>query len=82
MTYHQLVDEDGEEYGSFETFYIDETMLSSAPLPEGHEKPDANSEWTEPGWYWWACSPGCLPDGEANGPFETEEQAIADARDA
>ncbi len=34
------------------------------------------------GWYWWSCFPGCLPDGEPNGPFATEQEAIADARDA
>lgn len=33
------------------------------------------------GWYWWACFPGCLPDGEPNGPFATEAEAIADAQD-
>jgi len=34
----------------------------------------------EPGeWWWWACFPGCLPDGEATGPFPTEAAAIADA---
>src|SRR5512147_1800821 len=32
-------------------------------------------------WYWWSCFPGCLPDGEPNGPFETEEEALADARE-
>jgi hypothetical protein len=31
------------------------------------------------GFYWWACSPGCLPDSEATGPFETELEAIEDA---
>jgi hypothetical protein len=34
----------------------------------------------EPGYYWWACFPGCLPDGEPNGPFETEEEALEDAQ--
>jgi hypothetical protein len=34
-----------------------------------------------PGWYWWSCFPGCLPDGEAMGPFETEAEALADAQD-
>lgn len=32
------------------------------------------------GWYWWACFPGCLPDSESSGPFDTEDAAIADAR--
>ena len=27
------------------------------------------------GWYWWTCCPGCLPDSEASGPFETEMEA-------
>lgn len=31
------------------------------------------------GWYWWPRFPGCLPDGEANGPFDTEDKAKADA---
>ena len=36
---------------------------------------------TESGWYWWSCFPGCLPDGDPNGPFETEQEAIADAKE-
>ena len=31
--------------------------------------------------FWWACFPGCLPDGEPEGPFETEEDAYQDAQD-
>ena len=34
-----------------------------------------------PGWYWWSCFPGCMPDGDPSGPFDTEETAIADARE-
>ena len=32
------------------------------------------------GFYWWACFPGCLPDGDGipNGPFETVEAARED----
>ncbi len=33
------------------------------------------------GWYWWACFPGCLPEGDPNGPFETEADALADAQE-
>ncbi len=33
------------------------------------------------GWFYWSCFPGCLPDGEPNGPFDTEEAAIADMRE-
>lgn len=34
-----------------------------------------------PGWYWWACFPGCLPDGEPSGPFATEQEAIDNAQE-
>tara|TARA_Y100001937_G_scaffold1078_1_gene1307 strand:- start:23116 stop:23337 length:222 start_codon:yes stop_codon:yes gene_type:complete len=33
------------------------------------------------GYYWWSCSPGCLPDGDAIGPYKTEEEAVNDARE-
>jgi hypothetical protein len=33
------------------------------------------------GWYWWTCFPGCLPDGDPNGPFDTEDEALADAQE-
>ena len=32
------------------------------------------------GWFWWSCSPGCLPDGSPIGPFKTSKEALADAR--
>ena len=34
----------------------------------------------EQGWYWWSCFPGCIPDSEAFGPFDTEAEALADAQ--
>lgn len=34
----------------------------------------------EPGWYWWSCHPGCLPDGEAQGPFATSHEAWLSAK--
>lgn len=40
---------------------------------------DEGGEQLKRGWYWWACFPGCLPDGEPNGPFDTREAALADA---
>jgi len=30
-------------------------------------------------WYWF-CFPGCLPDSDAVGPFDSEAEALADAR--
>lgn len=65
MAYHQFQPFDDEPYGSFETFRNTDYPQADPPF--------------DPGWYWWACSPGCLPDGEAIGPFETEQEAIEDA---
>jgi hypothetical protein len=31
------------------------------------------------GWYWWRCFPGCLPDGDAFGPFPTSYRAYRHA---
>lgn len=48
------------------------------------DKGDWNDEEGEPikeGWYYWICFPGCIPDSEANGPFDSEEKALMDARD-
>lgn len=32
-------------------------------------------------WYYWFCFPGCLPDGDPVGPFASEAEALADARE-
>lgn len=66
MAYHQFETDDGP-YGSFEVFYSE-----GETLDDGEE--------LGAGWYWWACLPGCLPDGEPCGPFKTAAEAIADAQ--
>ena len=64
MAFHQFTPEDGvDPFGSFEVFY---------GYPE-HDMGKAS------GWYWQSCFPGCLPDSDAIGPFQTEAEAIADA---
>jgi hypothetical protein len=40
-----------------------------------------DGERLEPGWYWWTCLPGCMPDSEPDGPYTTEDEAIAASRD-
>lgn len=32
------------------------------------------------GWFYWYCMPGCMPDSESFGPFESEAEALKDAR--
>lgn len=35
----------------------------------------------EGGWFYWFCLPGCMPDNDAIGPFKTQADALADARE-
>jgi hypothetical protein len=68
VSYHQFRDENGEDYGSFEVFY-------------GGPKTETAGLLTESGWYWWACFPGCTPDGDPCGPFASEQAAIDNAQE-
>lgn len=56
-----------------ETFYM--TAREQADM-----RGEAPTEDDISGWFWQACFPGCLPDGDPVGPFETEDDAIEDAR--
>ncbi len=70
--YHSFhMDETQEPHGSFEVFYMDR-------WPDGGNREET---WPAlmPGWYWWACLPGCLPDGDPAGPFAYSQQAHQDA---
>ena len=68
-----------------QTYSIDARREDPYSLPdiEVFEIEADSNEWPgyEPGFYWWTCFPGCLPDGEPNGPFESFEDAEADAQD-
>lgn len=33
------------------------------------------------GWYWQSCTPECQPDSDPCGPFDSEEEALEDARE-
>ena len=48
-------------------------------VPEDYQ-PETEDGTAEPGWYWWSCFPGCLPDSEPTGPFNTEQEAIDNAQ--
>ena len=71
MSYYEFASDSGTGYGSLEVFYSVHTGVDSGHWVRG--------ETDEPGWYWWPCFPGCLPDGDAVGPFETERDAVIDA---
>ena len=62
-----------EEYSlsDVEVFHIPDDYNPESE--DGNPLPD--------GWYWWSCFPGCLPDSDPVGPFDTEAEALADAQD-
>ena len=71
MSFYEFEGEHYTGYGSLETFHSARTGPDSGHWVSG--------ETVEPGWYWWPCFPGCLPDGDAVGPFQTERDAVIDA---
>lgn len=89
MAYYQFSNEHGERYGSCQIFSMDRFDLQDSDVLSFE-----NGEWfsfdhfmgktpADPadfeGWYWQACFPSCLPDGDLMGPFKTESEAIGDA---
>lgn len=54
-------------HGWFEVFYVNAQHVQHSVPP------------TEPGYYWWPCSPGCLPDGDPCGPHRTSAEAHREA---
>jgi hypothetical protein len=61
---------------NIETFYVG----TQDDTPQCPQDEDAATHRDHIGWYWQARFPGCLPDGEPEGPFATEAEAIADAQ--
>lgn len=75
--YARFLTEDGEEFGSFEVFYHDGRRVA-----DGDCWADDDGQPLPAGFYWWPCFPGCMPESDfPSGPFETEAEAIADARE-
>ena len=77
--YHQFSGhEEDQTHGSFEVFYDDAAVNEHDGEPRNFG-PDGDP--VKPGWYWWACFPGCIPDGDPAGPFATSTEAFDDAQD-
>lgn len=74
--YHQFEDETGAPYGSFKVFWNDSDIPCYGGEPRNY---DEDGEPVKPGWYWWSCWPGCLPESSASGPFARSSQAYDDA---
>lgn len=48
---------------------------------DGHKGQGIVPDEIKTGWFYWFCFPGCLPDSEPMGPYETEAEALADAQE-
>ena len=68
--YHPFKSPDGGTYGSFEVFWA-----QAREFPAEDE-----GQFLAEGWYWRAGFPGCMPDGEPSGPFESSLDAYEDGR--
>ena len=67
MAYHQFTPADGSEpFGSFEVLYSIRAYTLDGKVEDA-------------GFYWQSGFPGCLPDSDPVGPFQTEAEAIEDA---
>jgi len=89
MSYYQFCNDFGEKFGSCHVFCMDRFDLQDSDILSFE-----NGEWfsydhfqgkvyanpaDHEGWYWQPCFPGCLPDGDAMGPFSSELEAMNDA---
>ena len=82
--YQSFIDDSGNKFGSFEVFEVNQSNVLDFSIDHygktyyGSVNTDAKPK-DIMGYYWWPCSPGCLPDSEAVGPFDSEHDAIQDA---
>jgi hypothetical protein len=64
--YEPLYDIDPRTGAAVEVFYADRSLAQSFGVSSG-------------GWFWWSCTPGCLPNCPPAGPFVTSYLAYRDA---
>lgn len=70
--------DDSHALPDVEVFYVDENDIEICAMCNKQESGAGHHEHV--GWYWQACFPGCLPDSDPMGPFDTEAKALADAQ--
>lgn len=61
-----------------EVFYLCDGEMFAAGEQSATDK---EPKYLPEGWYWRTCFPGCLPDGDPDGPYDTEEEALNAAQD-
>lgn len=79
-------EDDGYALPDLEVFYVAAMGMSECPSEDCQVSLNSPEQITlhqseHRGWYWQACFPGCLSDSEPMGPFETEAEALKDARE-
>jgi hypothetical protein len=72
--YHDILTPDHDNLGTVEVFHFDGKRFA-----EGDCWADEDGNVMPAGWYWWTCQPGCMPDSDPNGPFDSETAAVDDA---
>ncbi len=63
--------------------YLKEFPLATMNSRDRQKMIDAiiENEGIKGGWFYWYCFPGCLPDSEAMGPFDSHSEALKAAQD-
>jgi hypothetical protein len=73
-------EDDPHSLPDVEIFYMSKKGMEVIGPDSIWYDPDEQT-YRESGWYYWFCFPGCLPDSDAFGPFESAAAAQADAKD-
>jgi len=56
---------------------IDKVEIFHYPMDYNlNEFVEEEEEKLETGWYFWYCLPGCLPDGDPIGPFDSYQSVL------
>ena len=67
-----------------EVFYMEASEFTKADkdtwIAEGMKEEGGSATDLE-GWYYWYCLPGCLPDSNPMGPYNTKREALEAARE-
>ena len=70
---------DLDEFGHYEVFYVEIANGIWVESESTTSDPDSGQgfSWQE-GWYYWIFQPGFMPEGEPNGPHDSEDEARND----
>ena len=64
-----------------EVLQTEQVYTDPSRANDPHHLPDGIVFQTPDGWFWQSQMPGCLPDSDPIGPFDTRQAAIEDCQD-